>query len=589
MSVSQADPSRGRRTRPSQSLAAKSDGPAEAHSAKKVAWFQTAFASALAGGLLLWLALPPLQITPLAWIGPVFWIQLIRQTALAGRRPYRAITLAGFLFWLAAIHWMSLPHWTAGIGMVVLSAYLAFYFPLFIGLSRVAVHRLRIPVMVATPVVFTGLELARAHLFSGFLMAALSHTQYQWIELIQISDLAGAYGVTFLMVLVAACAARMLPSGESRFAAWPLVPAVVAMGACLGYGVYRMSGDHVRGGEKPMIALIQGTIDTEFGVDRDEVKRRTYRQYMRLSRKASAVAASDGTHLDLIVWPESMYRTPLIDYQDGAAVQPWYDGTPQEWQQYLAIKKRATRDNLRQTAEDLRSPLLLGVDTHIVRRQGMSQYGSSVFVDYDKASHTASIGGRYDKMHLVMFGEYVPLGDWFPFLYELTPLPGGLTAGSGAQSFAIGKRGQFRIAPNICFESVVPHLVRSQVANLQAQGKKPDVLITLANDGWFWGSSALDMHLVCSVFRAVECRTPYLTAANTGISAYVDGDGRITRRGPRRAEDVIIATVDLDTRDSLYVQHGDSLAGICLCCCLALAVAGLMRRSLPSSPLEKVT
>lgn len=574
VSVFPADQRRGSRTRPSKLLAAESDGHAAGDPAENVAWYQATVSWTLAGGLLLWLALPPLQIAPLAWLAPVFWIQLIRRKTLAGRRPYRAITLAGFAFWIAAIHWMALPHWTAGIGMVVLSVYLAFYFPVFIGLSRVAVHRLRIPVMVAAPVVFTGLELARAHLFSGFLMAALSHTQYQWIELIQISDLSGAYGVTFLMVLVAASLARMLPSGDRGFAVWPLVPAVVAMGVCLGYGFYRMTGDHVRGGDKPVIALIQGTIDTEFGVDQNEVKQRTYRQYLRLSRKA----ADENPHLDLIVWPESMYPTPWIDYEDGAEIPPWFKDTPDQWKEYLAIKKRVTRDSMRAMAEDLGSPLLLGVDAHHFNRRGMSHYGSSIHVGYVKASHTASIKGRYDKMHLVMFGEYVPLGDWFPFLYELTPLPGGLTPGKEAQSFAIGDRGQFLVAPNICFESVVPHLVRSQVADLQSKGRKPDVLITQANDGWFWGSSALDMHLVCSVFRAIECRTPYLTAANTGFSAYVDANGRMVQRGPRREEDVIIARVDLDTRDSLYVRYGDSLAGICLSCCLGLALVGLLGR-----------
>ena len=181
-------------------------------------------------------------------------------------------------------------------------------------------------------------------------------------------------------------------------------------------------------------------------------------------------------------------------------------------------------------------------------------------------------------MHPVLFGEYVPLGDWVPFLYDLTPLSVGLTPGTSAESFRIGDRGQFRVTPNICFESVVPHLIRSQVADLKAQGKSPDVLIAQTNDGWFWGSSALDMHLICSVFRAVECRTPYLSAANTGLSAHVDASGRIIRRSPRREEDVIIAHVQLDARESLYVRFGDSLSGVCLILCVMLAVVGVWRR-----------
>ena len=291
----------------------------------------------LAGAVLLWLALPPVEFAPLAWIAPVFWIYLIRRPTLVGRRPYRSITLIGFLFWLAAIHWMALPHWGAAIGMVVLSAYLAFYFPVFIGLSRVAVHRLRIPVIIAAPIVFTGLELARAHLFSGFLMASLSHTQYRWIALIQISDLAGAYGVTFLIVLVAACLARTLSCGDRGFVLWPLLPAGIAMAICLGYGVYRLGDELVGERERPTIALIQGTLDTEFGFDRQEAMariRRTYLQYRRLSIKA----IEKTPHLDLIVWPESMFGSPLIDFEDGAKMPPGYDGTPEDWKIELEIK-----------------------------------------------------------------------------------------------------------------------------------------------------------------------------------------------------------------------------------------------------------
>ena len=84
-----------------------------------------------------------------------------------------------------------------------------------------------------------------------------------------------------------------------------------------------------------------------------------------------------------------------------------------------------------------------------------------------------------------------------------------------------------RIAPNICYETVLSHVIRGQVNALTAEGREPDVLINLTNDGWFWGSSELDMHLACGVFRAVECRKPLLIAANTGFSAWIDGDGRI--------------------------------------------------------------
>jgi apolipoprotein N-acyltransferase len=185
------------------------------------------------------------------------------------------------------------------------------------------------------------------------------------------------------------------------------------------------------------------------------------------------------------------------------------------------------------------------------------------------------IQGRYDKMHPVMFGEYVPLGETFPWLYRLTPMSGGLDAGAEARSFRLGS---LRLAPSICYETVIPHLIRRQVNELRALGEEPDVLVNLTNDGWFYGSAELDMHLACGVFRAVECRKPLLIAANTGFSAWIDGDGRIRAQGPRHAEGIVLAEVRPDPRESGYLRWGDWPAGICLAACAVLAIAGAVRR-----------
>jgi len=182
----------------------------------------------------------------------------------------------------------------------------------------------------------------------------------------------------------------------------------------------------------------------------------------------------------------------------------------------------------------------------------------------------------YDKSHLVPFGEYVPWADRFAWLQRLTPLPGGgLTAGRGAAAFEV--RG-LRLAPHICYESVLSHLIRGQVNELARQGREPDVLVNLTNDGWFWGSSELDMHLACGVFRAVECRKPFLIAANTGFSAWIDADGRIRTPLHRRSEAIIFAEVGRESRKSWYLVHGDWPAGVCLALCGLAAVVGLWDR-----------
>ena len=137
-----------------------------------------------------------------------------------------------------------------------------------------------------------------------------------------------------------------------------------------------------------------------------------------------------------------------------------------------------------------------------------------------------------------------------------------------------------KIAPNICYETVLPHVIGRQVRELKARGEEPDVLVNLTNDGWFWGSSELDMHLACDVFRAIECRKPLLVAANTGISAWIDGDGRVLARGPKRATDTILAEVQIDARRSPYLAYGDWPAGLCLAACGVFAAVGC-RSALP--------
>jgi apolipoprotein N-acyltransferase len=106
---------------------------------------------------------------------------------------------------------------------------------------------------------------------------------------------------------------------------------------------------------------------------------------------------------------------------------------------------------------------------------------------------------------------------------------------------------------------------------------EPQILVNVTNDGWFWGSSELEQHLACGVFRTVECRRPMVIAANTGISASIDACGRIQgEEGPPRKTKLILADVRLDRRESWYLRHGDWFAGTCLAATLFFALIGLI-------------
>lgn len=620
-------------------------------------WYHSTFGYALVGAALVWLALPPLDLWPLAWIAPAWWVYLIRvgqlpplpqgqparsacerigtgtsphvfspasdlvgtepvpifsqararplvlpilvaglflgwmsvnglflgrqyrmywlaelffwpvgfvllllAVRMAQRHLYVVLWLVGFSFWLAAVHWLRFPHWATGFGWLALSFYFAFYLPVFIAVSRAAVHRLRVPAILAAPIVWTALELARAHLLTGMTMASLGHTQYRWIELIQVSDLTGAFGVSFLVMFVAACLAQMAPCNGGRWALWPLLPAGGILAAALAYGSVRTAGEV--GDTVGRIALIQGCIDTQMQNDED-LRPKIRRHYFDLSLQAVARYGN----VDLVVWPESMFAGTWYTYDKDAAVpEPYSDRPAAEFRNDLGQAAWQSRREMVDLARAVGAPMLLGVDRQHFGPDAVRYYNTAAYV-----SPKGDLLGAYDKMHLVMFGEYVPFAWCLPWLQQLTPLSVSAATGDRPVAFSVGN---LCAAPNICYETVLSHVIRDQVNTLRQQGHEPDVLINLTNDGWFWGSSELSMHLVCGVFRAVECRKPVLIAANTGISAWIDGNGRIRAQGSIHAPGVLLAEVYTDSRSSPYLRYGDWPSGICLAVSVLFVLAG---------------
>jgi apolipoprotein N-acyltransferase len=594
-------------------------------------WFCSTFGQALFGALLLWAALPPLDFWPLAWIAPVPWIMLIRREKLppaadrparfgpwklltaailyfaaglvitawfhdrqyhgfwiadtvfwaglaalvlaAARlwaaRPYRSLFLAGLFFWLAALHWLRLPYWAIGFGWLAAGIYFGCYFPVFVAVSRVGVHRLRLPLILVAPAVYTGMELAQAHLLSGMTMGCLEHTQYRWTTLIQISDVTGCYGVTFLITFVAACLARMLPCDGRRWTWWPIAPAAAFMGAVLAYGEFRTTGVVTEAGLK--MALIQGKIDIQLDGP-DNIREITDTQYRKLTHEA--LNDPKFRDVDLILWPETVFC--LVNWVLGdadAKVPADFPGQPEEFQARLENAGRETRDVMTAAAREFGLPMLVGVQREHYGVEGRETFNSAALVtpdgqwcDPDRVEQS-----YYDKMHLVPFGEFMPFAKSLPWLQTISPLGAGTTPGERPKGFLFKK---ICLVPNICYETVLPYVIRDQLVELRAQGIEPQILVNVTNDGWFWGSSELEQHLACGVYRTVECRRPMVIAANTGISASIDGNGRIVEQGPVHGTAVILADVRLDRRESWYLRHGDWFAGSCLIVAMVLACVG---------------
>ncbi len=560
----------------------------------------------LLAAISLWAAFTPFDFGPLAWVALVPLVMLVRMPR-AARNMYRVVYLGGLVFSLAALQWMRLgdvwmyPAWWA------LAAYLALYFPLFVGLSRVAVHRWGAPLTLAVPVVWVGLEFARAHILSGFSWYYLGHTQHHWNRLIQISDLFGAYGVSFVVALGNAVLAGLIPlavlgrlrllpldapEGDAttrpdvRRAWWSVAALLIVMTLAVGYGFVRRSQARFDAG--PRVALIQGNFPSSLKHD-PNAWQEMFQTHMQLTMRAVLEQP------DIVIWPETMFTWPLLEL-DGGMTPEEFKKQHAEMKNLVEIDEEA-RLGLMDIMENSGASLIIGLEAFRVGPDKLQRFNSAQFVD-----RQVGIAGRYDKLHRVPFGEYVPGSDQFPRLQQMLPFTGPVPISAGERVHVFNAE-SYRLVPLICFEDTVPHLVRKMVAAGEAKGKDVDCLVNLTNDGWFHGSSELDQHLITASFRSIETRTPMVRAVNTGISAIIDGDGVVrdpevfirpagngrpeivqssmrdpeTGRYLKQVDAALVGNVPLDNRSSLYVRWGDWFPALCAALCLLLMVSALWR------------
>ena len=578
------------------------------------------FMASAVTGILLWFSFTPMDFAPLAWIAIVPLCLLLRVKLLPAY-SYRVITVCGFLWAVATLQWMRLGHWTMYGALLALSTYIALYFPLFVAIGRTVV-RAGCPLWLAVPIVWTALEYLRAWLFTGFSWYYLGHSQYQWTSLVQIADIAGAYGVSFLVALVAGSLTECLPakllvrlglaestsdvttiSAAKQRAAVGVAVSLVAAGCLYGYSRMQTPG----GNEGPIIAVVQGNFTPELKHDPD-LWHKMVNDHDLLTRRAA------GLRPDLIVLPETMFPVPnqiigegvtdedlisILPMQGRATNKELAQQEIERWHSGLA------RELLTNRSQEAGTALLVGVLTEVAEKEKRSRYNSAAFIRPDMGYM-----GRYDKIHRVVFGEYIPLRSVLPWLAKLTPFSAGFGIDAGLQPVMFEYHGA-TFAPIICFEDTVPQLVRRTVQMTDASGRHPDVLINMTNDAWFRGSSELDQHLITATFRCIEMRRPMVRAVNAGISAFIDSSGRIRQPGHfllmdedtagvigdfrnvetltdpetgkrfRQCSAVMCAQVPLDGRNSLYLQFGDWFAILCSLLTVAGVLRGRMKASLP--------
>ena len=449
---------------------------------------------------------------------------------------------AGMLYWIVIVlgRYGGLPLALSVPAMLLLSLFMGLYTALFAGLlsyflaGKNAGGRVSVRILFAAPVLWVGLDWLRGVLFSGFPWMDLGYGLAFQPIFLQIADLGGHHLITFALVLtnglvlVAVNQFRHGNSGKAvRKVRMTVSLAVLFLLFAGGYSVFRYQ-QFSRASEmspKLQVAVVQGNIpqDEKWTSTR---KKSTLDIYHRLAEEA--VSKNDAT---LVVWPET--ALPFFPSNDPlfSTVTSWAAGRG------LWLLTGAPY-------------FVLNTDLERPFNKAVSYFNSALLVN-----PSGKVVGRYDKQHLVPFGEYVPLRKQFPFLEPLVESVGNFSFGSSSVPLSTGT---FKLGVLICYESIFPNLARQEV------DAGANVLVNITNDAWYGRSSAPYQSFSMSILRAVETRRSLVRAANTGISAFVDPVGRVMEESPIFESLSLSAAVPIMEEKTIFTRFGYLFAPVCL-------------------------
>lgn len=474
------------------------------------------------------LAFPPWRVDGLAWVAfvPLFHALDRNDAAINGSL---VSALFGATFFLVDVHWVYDTlvihgHFSPVAGVLTCVALVVFLslFPAVFGLTVTLLTRKGLGLGLVAPFAWVATEYLRSVLFTGFPWDLVGYAHAERVWIMQLADITGVYGISFLVLLVNASLwelGRSLARGIDL--PWRLLAVAGFVLAATGaYGHLRLSEyAHQSSGDEYPVAVLQGNIPQDLKWEISE-RRRTFETYDRLGREAVSRGAR------LLIWPET--SAPVL-----------FGGPDLDWRLPGVI------------AANLGVPMLVGApSTRVI--QGKTTYHNSAFL-----VDGAGIRFRYDKIHLVPFGEYMPLS-W------LLPLGPGIAAReedySPGETMTVMRTAESpRFSVLICYEAIFPELAREAVKN----GAR--LLVNITNDGWFGRSAAPEQHLSIAGIRSIENRVWMLRAANTGISAAYDPAGRLVERIPLEQEGLFLVKVpETPQVITFYGRFGDVFAYACL-------------------------
>jgi len=521
----------------------------------------------------------PISWAPLAWVSLVPFV-LICSPAAKPKPLAIAAYLVSLCYWLGNLYWI-FP--ITVVGWAAFCLYTALLWPI-VALCLRYCRIKKIPLFMAVPVLFVGAERLQGLFLGGFFWRFLAHSQYANITLIQIADIFGAAGVSFLIAMVNGLAAELIIAVERKnvFRAGNFVKIAVvcaAVVAAVFYGRFRIreSEKFIEAG--PLVASLQSNVPQS--VKRTfEASDRLFDELMQKSQAGAKAGA------ELIVWPETMVQAMLNK-------DVWPFLVSSETNKFF---DKALCEHSKDTAF-----LLVGAYGGRLKQKKDS---STYLARYNSAFLYGPDGRQwpkwYDKIHLVPFGEVVPFRRSLPRLYDFlmkfTPYNYDYSLDYGSEYTVFEMTGDrdrvYKFSVMICYEDTVPKIARRFAKNQQGH-KNIDWLVNISNDGWFvrfknakvFPSTELPQHTAICVFRAVENRLAVLRSVNTGISCLIDSLGRI-RDGYIAASPDFPATamqrkgmagwfldeVPIDKRITFFSKYGQWLDFCCAVCLVSLII-----------------
>jgi apolipoprotein N-acyltransferase len=491
-------------------------------------------------GVLLVLIFPRVDLGFLAWFALIPLLFLVHDQPLAKVTQFGFWT--GMVFYFFGLQWVTntiinygnVPVVLSYLILALLAAYLGLYFALFCYLLKKFSRGNPLSFLWLAPTLWTALEYLRStHSSYGFSWLGLGYSQTESLLVIQMAEVTGVYGISTLIVFINASLFFILHTwlerrNERQTKGFGYKPAFQVLGFALvvlalwvGYG-YEALGKWQEASPKTAsfrVALAQGNIPQNLKWN-PLFQDRVTNTYRDLSLKA--VPAKP----DLIVWPE--------------AAIPFY----------------FTRDKInslfvRNIARTTKTPLLFGGPHLKIKNKARTSYNSAFVIDTDGQTL-----GRYDKIHLVPFGEFVPFQDILWFVNKMVEGIGNFGRGEKAGVFEVKDT---KLGISICYEIIFPDLVRQSVQ----QGAR--FLVNITNDAWFGKSAAAYQHMDMVALRAVENRVPIVRAANTGITGTIDPAGNIRQATELFTTELIIADIHpKEAEITFYSRHGDVFSQICL-------------------------